>query len=80
MDPINFGILTYKIIFAGFQPNGQAPISCTDKQLPPQPSQDGISKDEFSPPRRLRTDEIPQIVKDFRLATKNAMEAGALFW
>ncbi|KAJ8618676.1 hypothetical protein MRB53_014862 [Persea americana] len=59
-----------------FQPNGQAPISCTDKQLPPQPSQDGISKDEFSPPRRLRTDEIPQIVKDFRLATKNAMEAG----
>ncbi|XVF24649.1 hypothetical protein REPUB_Repub13aG0145200 [Reevesia pubescens] len=30
----------------------------------------------FSPPRRLRTDEIPQIVNDFRIAARNAMEAG----
>ncbi|KAK1403696.1 hypothetical protein POM88_003301 [Heracleum sosnowskyi] len=29
-----------------------------------------------SPPRRLSTEEIPQIVNDFRLAAKNAMEAG----
>lgn len=52
---------------AGFQPNGQAPISCTDKSI------DGP---EYSPPRRLSTDEIPQIVNDFRLAARNAMEAG----
>jgi len=27
-------------------------------------------------PRRLRTDEIPHIVNDFRLAARNAIEAG----
>lgn len=29
-----------------------------------------------SPPRRLTTDEIPQIVNDFRLAARNAIKAG----
>jgi 2,4-dienoyl-CoA reductase-like NADH-dependent reductase (Old Yellow Enzyme family) len=33
---------------------------------------------EFTPPRRLRTDEIPQIVNDFRIAARNAIEAGKL--
>ncbi|KAL6316268.1 hypothetical protein AAG906_017898 [Vitis piasezkii] len=56
----------------GFQPNGQAPISCTDKPL----TSNGIDVDQFSPPRRLTTDEIPQVVKDFRLAARNAIEAG----
>lgn len=55
-----------------FQPNGQAPISCTDKQLKSNP----MEMPRFSPPRRLRTDEIPLIVNDFRLAARNAMEAG----
>ncbi|KAJ8618675.1 hypothetical protein MRB53_014861 [Persea americana] len=59
-----------------FQPNGQAPISCTDKPVTPQPSHDGINEHDYSTPRRLRTDEIPQIVNDFRLAARNAMEAG----
>ncbi|GAU18882.1 hypothetical protein TSUD_228720 [Trifolium subterraneum] len=54
-----------------FQPNGQAPISSTDKPLTP--SNDG---EKITPPRRLRTDEIPQIVNDFRLAARNAIEAG----
>ncbi|KAK2640533.1 hypothetical protein Ddye_028328 [Dipteronia dyeriana] len=45
-----------------FQPNGQAPISSSDKLLMPQAD--------------LRTDEIPQIVNDFRLAARNAIEAG----
>ncbi|KAJ9676101.1 hypothetical protein PVL29_024886 [Vitis rotundifolia] len=58
-----------------FQPNGQAPISCTDKPLTPQ-IRDGFGVDQFSPPRRLTTDEIPQVVKDFRLAARNAIEAG----
>nr|AIS40017.1 OPDA reductase [Astragalus sinicus] len=47
----------------GYQPNGQAPISSTDKPLTPQ--NDG---EQVTPPRRLRTDEIPHIVNDFRLA------------
>ncbi|XP_062027416.1 12-oxophytodienoate reductase 1-like isoform X1 [Rosa rugosa] len=59
-----------------FQPNGQAPISCTDKPLTPQVLSDGVDVAEFTPPRQLRTDEIPQIVNDFRLAARNAIEAG----
>ncbi|PSS02912.1 12-oxophytodienoate reductase [Actinidia chinensis var. chinensis] len=55
----------------GFQPNGQAPISCTDKGVTP-----GLDGVDWSPPRRLRTDEIPPIVNDFRLAARNAMDAG----
>lgn len=54
----------------GFQPNGQAPISCTDKGM--------TDHARCTPPRRLRTDEIPQIVNDFRVAARNAMEAGKL--
>lgn len=57
-------------LFIGFQPNGQAPISSTDKGLKPET--------EYSPPRRLRMDEIPQIVNAFRLAARNAIEAGKL--
>ncbi|XWS20542.1 hypothetical protein CRYUN_Cryun31cG0110500 [Craigia yunnanensis] len=59
-----------------FQPSGQAPISSSDKPLTPQIRSSGVDVAEFSPPRRLRTDEIPQIVNDFRIAARNAMEAG----
>ncbi|KAF5202242.1 12-oxophytodienoate reductase-like protein [Thalictrum thalictroides] len=52
----------------GFQPNGQAPISSTDKELTP--------AEDFSPPRRLKTEEIPEIVNYFRIASRNAIEAG----
>ncbi|CAD6339822.1 unnamed protein product [Miscanthus lutarioriparius] len=55
-----------------FQPDGQAPISSTDTQLPP----DAESGTVFSKPRRLRTDEIPGIADDFRRAARNAIEAG----
>ncbi|KAL4032142.1 hypothetical protein IC575_005206 [Cucumis melo] len=61
---------------SGFQPNGQAPISSSDKPLFPQVRSNGIDVAQFTPPRRLRTDEIPQIVNDFRLAARNAIEAG----
>ena len=64
------------IIHADFQPNGQAPISSTDKALIPQIRSNGFDVAEFSAPRRLRTDEIPLVVNDFRLAARNAMEAG----
>jgi 12-oxophytodienoic acid reductase len=58
-----------------FRPNGEAPVSSTDKSLASgkRASGDVI---EYSPPRRLETDEIPKIVNDFRLAARNAIEAG----
>nr|CAD1842180.1 unnamed protein product [Ananas comosus var. bracteatus] len=56
-------------------PNGQAPISSTDKQLAPQDIQDG-GVITSSSSRRLRSDEIPGVVNDFRLAARNAIEAG----
>ncbi|XP_020869689.1 putative 12-oxophytodienoate reductase-like protein 1 [Arabidopsis lyrata subsp. lyrata] len=31
---------------------------------------------QFKPPRRLRTDEIPAIINDFRIVARNAIEAG----
>ncbi|KAJ0235933.1 putative 12-oxophytodienoate reductase-like protein 1 [Hirschfeldia incana] len=52
------------------QPNGEAPISSTDKPL----TED--SSNEYTPPRRLRTEEIPNVVNDFRIAARNAIEAG----
>nr|XP_023914583.1 12-oxophytodienoate reductase 2-like isoform X3 [Quercus suber] len=59
----------------GFQPNGQAPISSSDRPLTPQIKANGIDVAGFTPPRRLRIEEIPQIVNDFRLAARNAIEA-----
>ncbi|CAI9115097.1 OLC1v1015933C3 [Oldenlandia corymbosa var. corymbosa] len=53
-----------------FQPNGQAPISSTNKPV------FATDFSKFSPPRRLKTEEIPQIVNDFRLSAINAIEAG----
>ncbi|KAL2942744.1 12-oxophytodienoate reductase 1 [Bienertia sinuspersici] len=60
----------------GLQPNGKAPISCTDKPVRPQLGSNGTYSAQFSIPRRLNTDEIPLVVNDFRLAARNAMEAG----
>ncbi|CAI9115096.1 OLC1v1015930C1 [Oldenlandia corymbosa var. corymbosa] len=60
---------------SGFQPNGKAPISSTNKAAKPVISSGGFEV-EFSPPRRLNTDEIPEILNDFKVAAMNAMEAG----
>ncbi|XP_071691370.1 12-oxophytodienoate reductase 2-like isoform X2 [Rutidosis leptorrhynchoides] len=60
----------------GFQPNGQAPISSTDKDLTPQVRGNGIDVAQYSPPRRLSTEEVLVVVNDFRLAARNAIEAG----
>ncbi|CAL4956626.1 unnamed protein product [Urochloa decumbens] len=48
-----------------WQPNGQAPVSSTDK-----------SADIYPVPRRLETEEIPHIVDDFRISARNAIRAG----
>ncbi|KAK7339595.1 hypothetical protein VNO77_20273 [Canavalia gladiata] len=58
------------------QPNGQAPISSTDKPIKQQIRNNGIEEAQFTPPRRLRTDEIPHVINDFRLAARNAIKAG----
>jgi 12-oxophytodienoic acid reductase len=60
----------------GYQPDGQPPISCTDKPISALLQIDGTSAADYPPPRRLRTDEILKVVNDFRIAAKNAMEAG----
>ncbi|PHT54152.1 12-oxophytodienoate reductase 1 [Capsicum baccatum] len=39
-----------------FQPNGQDPISCTDKKLTPQIRSNGVDVAQFTPPRRLTTE------------------------
>ncbi|XP_023762663.1 putative 12-oxophytodienoate reductase 11 [Lactuca sativa] len=54
-----------------FQPNGEAPLSSTDKGITP-----GVAGGAWSPPRKLRSDEIPALVNDFRLAARNAIDAG----
>ncbi|KAG2377170.1 putative 12-oxophytodienoate reductase [Vigna angularis] len=59
-----------------FQPNGQAPISSTDKPLKQQTGSKGTEETQLTIPRRLKTDEIPHVVNDFRLAARNAIEAG----
>ncbi|KAJ3683204.1 hypothetical protein LUZ60_013431 [Juncus effusus] len=57
------------------QPNGQAPISSTDKPVSAE-LQLFDTIEEYPEPRRLPVDEIPQVVNDFRLAARNAIEAG----
>ena len=70
-------VCSFSMLFSTvYQPNGQAPISSTDRPLKPQVRSNGIDVAKFTPPRRLRTDEIPNIVNDFRLAARNAIEAG----
>ncbi|XP_065880576.1 12-oxophytodienoate reductase 1-like [Euphorbia lathyris] len=59
-----------------FQPNGQPPISSTDKPLVSEVSIGGTVSPEYSPPRQLKTEEIPEIVNNFRIAARNAIEAG----
>ncbi|KAJ0975047.1 hypothetical protein J5N97_017012 [Dioscorea zingiberensis] len=56
----------------GYQPNGAAPISSTDKMI----QNDVTAVESNSPPHRLTAGEIPQVVNDFRLAARNAIEAG----
>lgn len=61
-----------------YQPNQEAPLSSTNKQLPQQWSilmPDG-SRDTCSQPRALATAEISEIVDQFRRSARNAMSAG----
>ncbi|KAL6865151.1 hypothetical protein ACP4OV_016302 [Aristida adscensionis] len=64
-----------RVSTAAFQPGGAAPVSSTDRRVPPQVSHDG-RVEEFSPPRRLAAAEVPAIVDDFRRAARRAVDAG----
>lgn len=59
-----------------YQPNGHPPISCTDKPITSEAQIDGTTAADYSPPRRLSVQEIFQVVDDFRVAARNAREAG----
>ncbi|EEF52877.1 12-oxophytodienoate reductase opr, putative [Ricinus communis] len=72
----NYGMQGGLLIITGFQPNGQPPIASTDKPITAKVHIDGTTPADFPPPRRLTTEEIPQVVNDFRVAARNAIEAG----
>ncbi|GLJ17141.1 hypothetical protein SUGI_0296590 [Cryptomeria japonica] len=60
-----------------YQPNGQSPVSSTSKPISGKiglPNRKDVA--DFSPPRPLKTEEIPNIVADFRKAARNAIDAG----
>ncbi|PVH35363.1 hypothetical protein PAHAL_7G162700 [Panicum hallii] len=59
-----------------FQPNGQVPVSSTDRPIAPRQSEDGLSVTTYPVPRRLDAEEIPAVVDGFRIAARNAIEAG----
>ena len=57
-----------------FQPNGQAPVSSTDRPIAPAKSEDGLSVTTYPVPRRLAAEEIPAVVNDFRIAARKAIK------
>lgn len=60
-----------------YQPGGQPPVSSSTKKLEGKclmPT--GKEFGEYSTPRALSTEEIPQIVEHFRIAARNAIAAG----
>ncbi|KAH9330185.1 hypothetical protein KI387_002293, partial [Taxus chinensis] len=60
-----------------YQPNGQSPPSSTSKPVSGKiglPNRKDVA--DFSTPRPLKTEEIPNVVADFRKAAKNAINAG----
>lgn len=59
-----------------YQPEGKPPISCTNKPLQKDISNDPAAANQYPPPRRLSTNEIHMLVNDFKIAARNAMEAG----
>ncbi|XP_076883923.1 putative 12-oxophytodienoate reductase 11 [Bidens hawaiensis] len=61
-----------------FQPNGQSPISSTNKPILNQQfiGGSGSADSQYSPPHRLTIDEISGVVNDFRTAARNAIHAG----
>lgn len=70
-----------KVFLVDYQPNKGAPVSSTNSKLPepwmirlpPHVEQRPVA---FSSPRALKSQEITNVVKQFREAARNAMVAG----
>lgn len=64
-----------RISHVSLQPGGVAPVSSTARVAQAQTyTKDGFV--DVSPPRALRTDEMPRLIADYRHAAKCAMQAG----
>jgi N-ethylmaleimide reductase len=55
---------------------GVQPVSSTDRAIQGSQISTPEGKKDYEAPRRLRDDEIPGIVEQFRVATRNAIAAG----
>jgi N-ethylmaleimide reductase len=64
-----------RISHVSLQPSGQAPVSSTAR---PASAQTFTAKgfEDCSEPRALRLEELPRIVAEYRLAARNAVDAG----
>ncbi|KAH7439366.1 hypothetical protein KP509_04G057800 [Ceratopteris richardii] len=68
---------TGRVSHTAYQPGGHPPFSSTNKKVNGKclmPS--GTEYSDYSQPRALKTEEIPHVVDDFRLAARNAIAAG----
>ena len=69
-----------RVSHTSLQIDGQAPVSASDKPYENRTSikdADGkLIRAACSTPRALRTDEIPRLLEEYRVATRNAREAG----
>ncbi|RZC54111.1 hypothetical protein C5167_012966 [Papaver somniferum] len=54
-----------------YQPNKKAPISCTNKGCTP-----GLCGVDWPTPHRLSVNETAQVINEFKLAARSAIEAG----
>eukprot|EP00889_Picochlorum_renovo_P006968 jgi/Picre1/33998/NNA_001475.t1 len=61
-----------------YQPNGETPISCSDVPIKGQQcfSSKSMQMEDYPVPRALDKEELPKIAEQFRMAAKNAIEAG----
>ena len=64
-----------RISHASFHADG-LPVSSTDRAAEGAKSFTDAGYEATSTPRRLRTDEMPRVVEDYRVATRHAVEAG----
>uniref|UniRef100_UPI00261621BE N-ethylmaleimide reductase n=1 Tax=Arenimonas sp. GDDSR-1 TaxID=2950125 RepID=UPI00261621BE len=69
-----------RVSHTSLQVDGQAPVSASDKPYENRTTikdADGkLIRAACSTPRALRTDEIPRLLEEYRVATRNAREAG----
>ncbi|EPS74544.1 hypothetical protein M569_00207 [Genlisea aurea] len=60
-----------RAIISFLQPKGEDPVSSTDRPIAP-----GVEGKHWATPRRLTPDAILGVINQFRLAARNAIEAG----